>query len=580
MSADSPISDQPTLVIRHGLVHDGTGGEPVRADVAISGASITAVAAPGTLPAAPDEIDATGRIVTPGFVDTHSHLDGAVVWESRLTPNSGHGITTTVMGNCGVGFAPCRPDHRDFTIDLMEGVEDIPRDVLEAGLTWTWESYPEYLDALASNRYDMDVFSLLPHSCLRVEAMGVERAIDGSTASAAELATMSELAVAALRAGAVGIASTRLVGQQTRDGRPAPSRFADQDELQTLADAIATAGHGVLQIAPEFNRYPDAVDELTMVIAAAERADIPLTYSLKQTNGHPQGWRQLLQLAADAIERGVRVHPQVLARPTGAVLGLEASRHRFSGTPTYKTIRDLPFDDIVDEMRKPDVRAAILDESDANADRFEAMVPLLFPIVDDVDYEPELTTSVAAVAERTGRRPAELIYDHYLTQDGRGKFLWATGNYAEGNLDFAREMMAFDGAIPGLGDAGAHCSVICDASATTTTLSYWTRDRSRGERLPLPLVIKRFTADAADAFGMHDRGRIEPGRRADINVIDIERLDVSPPRTTDDLPAGGRRLVQDARGYDATVVGGEVVVRDDTDTGARPGVVQRSGQPA
>ena len=294
MSADSPISDQPTLVIRHGLVHDGTGGEPVRADVAISGASITAVAAPGTLPAAPDEIDATGRIVTPGFVDTHSHLDGAVVWESRLTPNSGHGITTTVMGNCGVGFAPCRPDHRDFTIDLMEGVEDIPRDVLEAGLTWTWESYPEYLDALASNRYDMDVFSLLPHSCLRVEAMGVERAIDGSTASAAELATMSQLAVAALRAGAVGIASTRLVGQQTRDGRPAPSRFADQDELQTLADAIATAGHGVLQIAPEFNRYPDAVDELTMVIAAAERADIPLTYSLKQTNGHPQGWRQLL----------------------------------------------------------------------------------------------------------------------------------------------------------------------------------------------------------------------------------------------------------------------------------------------
>ncbi len=580
MDGASSESDQPTLVIRHGAVLDGTGSDPVPADISISGGVITAVAPPDTLPAAPDEIDATGRLVTPGFIDTHSHLDGAVVWESRLTPNSGHGITTTVMGNCGVGFAPCRPDHRDFTVDLMEGVEDIPRIVLEAGLTWTWESYPEYLDALSSNRYDMDVFSLVPHSCLRVEAMGVERAIDGSTMTSDELATMSDLAVDALRAGAVGIASTRLVGQQTRDGRPAPSRFADRDELQTLADAIATAGHGVLQIAPEFNRYPDAVDELSMVIAAAEQAGIPVTYSLKQTNGHPQGWRELLQLTADAIGRGVRVHPQVLARPTGAILGLEASRHRFSGTPTYKSLRNLPFDDIVERMREPATRAAIIAESDANADRFEAMIPLLFPLGDEVDYEPDPSTSVSAEAERTGRLPAELIYDHYLTQDGRGKFLWATGNYAEGNLDFAREMMMFEGAIPGLGDAGAHCSVICDASATTTTLSYWTRDRDRGERLPLPLVVKRFTADAADAFGMHDRGRIEPGRRADINVIDIEHLGVAAPRTTHDLPAGGRRLVQDARGYDATIVAGEVVVRGDADTGARPGVVQRSGQGA
>jgi len=570
---DNPMND---IVIRNGTVFDGTGAPGQPLDIAVAAGLITAIENPGHIPAGREEMDANGRVVTPGFIDTHSHLDGSVVWESRLEPNSGHGITTTVMGNCGVGFAPCRPEHRDFTVALMEGVEDIPRAVLEAGLPWTWESYPEYLAVLDGLGWDMDVAGLLPHSCLRVEAMGVDRALDGSAATAADLDTMAGLARDALAAGAIGIASTRLIGQKTRDGRPAPSRFATRDEFRVLADAIADAGHGVLQIAPEFNRYPDALDELTMVLDVARETGAPVTYSLKQTTGHPQGWRELLAVTRSAIDDGVRVHPQVLARPTGAIIGLETSRNRFTSCPSYKAIRELPLAGRVTEMRKPDTRQAILEEAAANRERFEFQLPLLFPIGADIDYEPLQSTSVQHRAEQTGVSSEEIIYDHYLSDDGTGSFLWATGNYAEGNLDFAREMMLFDSSIPGLGDAGAHCSVVCDASVTTTTMAYWTRSRERGERLPLELVVHKLTGAAAAAFGLDDRGIIEVGRRADLNIIDMDRLSVDPPRMTHGLPANGARLVQDAHGYNATLVAGVATIIDDGDSGNRPGRLIRS----
>ena len=564
------------LVIRNAMLFDGTGAPGRPADIGLADGRIAAVGGIGEVRAGTREIDAAGRIVTPGFIDTHSHLDGAAVWESRLEPNSGHGISTTVIGNCGVGFAPCRPEHRDFTIALMEGVEDIPRSVLNAGLTWTWETYPDYLAVLADCRWDMDVASLLPHSCLRLEAMGIDRAIDGSPASAEALDRMHGVALEALDAGAIGIASTRLVGQKTRDGRPAPSRFATPEELKVLADAIATAGHGVLQIAPEFNRYPDAIDELTMVFDVARETGTAVTFSLKQTTGHPHGWRELLELTQAALDDGVRVYPQVLARPTGAIIGLETSRHRFTSCPTYQTIRDLPLADRVERMREPAVRRAILDEAVLNRERFTFQLPLLFGIGDEIDYEPLPSSSVEADANRTGVPVEEIIYDHYLSDGGTGTFLWATGNYAECNLDFAREMMLFDTSIPGLGDAGAHCSIICDASATTTTMAYWTRDRERGERLPLELVVHKLTGAAAAAFGLDDRGIIEVGRRADLNIIDMERLGVDVPRMTRGLPTGGARLVQDARGYDATIVAGHIAVEADTDTGIRPGRLVRS----
>jgi N-acyl-D-aspartate/D-glutamate deacylase len=563
-------------VIRNGTVVDGTGAAPRVADVGIEGERITAVEPPGRIPPAPEETDARDRVVTPGFIDPHSHLDGSVVWESRLTPASGHGITSTVIGNCGVGFAPCRAEHRDFTMDLMEGIEDIPRSVLDAGLPWTWASYPDYLGVLAGRHYDMDVAGLVPHSCVRVDAMGVVRATDGSAATASERRTMHQRASEALEAGAVGIGSTRLVGQQTRDGRPAPSRFADREELMALARAISAAGHGVLQIAPEFNRFPLAVEELGMIIGIAEETGVPVTYTLKQTTGHPDGWRELLDLTAAAVERGVRIHPQVLARPTGVIVTLESSRHRFATTPTFRGLADRPLDQVVEAMDRPEVRAAVLAEAVADRDRFERLLPQMFPIGAEIDYEPDADRSVAALARGSEAAAEELIYDHLLSGDGTGALLVASGNYAEGNLDFAREMLLFPTAVPGLGDAGAHCSVMCDASATTTLLSYWTRDRARGERLALPWVIKKMTADLADLFGLADRGRIEPGYRADVNVIDVARLGVGVPRGVHDLPAGGRRMVQDATGYDATIVAGRVVVRHDDDTGARPGAVIRA----
>ncbi len=572
------------LIIGGGLVVDGSGGEPFLGDVVVDGGRITAIdraEATGAIPpqrSAGRFVDAAGLLVTPGFIDTHSHLDAAATWEHRMVPNSGHGITTTVMGNCGVGFAPCRPEHRAFTIDLMEGVEDIPREVLELGLTWSWESYPDYLDVLAGRSYDMDLAGLVPHSCLRVEAMGLERALSGEPSDPEERATIRSLAVEALRAGAVGIGSTRLIGQRTRDGRPAPSRFADRDEYLALGSAIAEAGHGVLQIAPEFNRYPDVLDELTMLIEVARSTGITITFSLKQTRSEPDGWRRMLDLTAAARADGVDLRPQVLARPTGAILGWETNRHPFSGCPTYAVVADLPLERRYHALADAGIREQILVEATAMGTGFDAVIDSMFPLGAVPDYEPHPDESIGARARAAGSPPLALLYDHYQRDRGCGVVLLTSGNYADGNLDFAVEMLRADGAVPGLGDAGAHCSVICDASATTSTLSYWTRDRTRGERLDVPFVIRRLTADPASLFGFGDRGRLVVGARADINVIDHARLSLATPRMTYDLPGGGKRLVQDAVGYVATIVDGVVVVDHDQPTGALPGRIIRLGR--
>ncbi len=568
-----PVADAVfDLVLRGGTVVDGTGSAPFPADVAVVDGQIAAVG-PSLAPGA-RELDATGLIVTPGFVDGHSHLDGAVTWEQRLHPCSGHGITATVMGNCGVGFAPCRPEHRDVVIDLMEGVEDIDRPVLEAGLPWTWASYPEYLDVVAGRSFDLHVAGLLPHSNLRIEVMG-ERALTGEPPTAQDLAAMTTIARDALLAGAVGIGTSKVQGQRTRDGRPSPCRFATEAEYLALATALAEVGRGVLQIAPEFNRFPDVLDELAAVIRVARETAVTVTFSLKQTNGDAQGWRQLLALSDAARAEGVKIHPQVLARPTGVVAGWESTSNRFSRCPTYRQVAPLPLDERVEQLRRPEVRAAILTEAAASAATFERALRTTFPLGDEPDYEPPPERSIAAEAARRGIDPAELLYDAYLARDGRGTVLVASGNYAEGNLDFARELLLADGAICGLGDGGAHSSMICDASATTSTIAYWTRDRGRNGRIPLELAVRRLSADVADVFGLADRGRIAVGAAADLNVIDLDRLSLRPPRMTYDLPGGGRRLVQDAVGYVATFVDGVQVVGRDRWTGALPGRLLR-----
>ncbi len=568
------------LVVRGGLVDDGTGSGARPADVAVGAdGRIAEVGAVGPVDGA-RVLDAAGLLVTPGFVDIHSHFDANVTWESRLAPSSGHGITATVFGNCGVGFAPCRPADRGFVVDLMEGVEDVPADLLHQALGWTWETYPEYLATVGARRFDMHVGGLLPHSCLRVYVMG-ERAIAGEEATPADLAAMSALVTEALDAGAMGVGTTKLWNQKTRAGVRAPSGSAAEAELDVIASALARAGtgpaRGVLQVAPEFNQFPTAVAEIRQLIALAQRHGIRITFTVKQTNRFPQGWRQLLELAAEAQASGIDIRPQVLGRPTGVVVTWDSTFHRFTRAPSYAAIAGLPLADRLAELARPERRAAILAEIAA----IEAEHPyrtgpeLMFPMADVPDYEPTPDMSVAALAHSSGIDERALCYELMSERDGRGAILVCSGNYAEGHLGPAAEMLGFEHSLWGLGDAGAHCTAICDASATTHLLSYWARDRTLGPRIDQTEVIRRLTSVPADFFGLAGRGRLVPGAVADLNVIDVDRLALKAPRMVYDLPGGGRRLVQDAVGYRATVVAGQVVVADDTDTGARPGTLLR-----
>lgn len=559
------------LVIRNGTLVDGSGGEPFRGDVVVEGDTIVAVDQDASTDGgAALEIDAMGCIVTPGFIDIHSHFDGHVTWEHQLKPDSGHGITTTVMGNCGVGFAPCRPEHRSFTIELMEGVEDIPRRVLEAGLPWEWETFPEYREFLTGRRFDMNVTGLVPHSSLRVWVMG-ERAITGQSATASDVDHLSDLVEEAIECGAVGVGSTRLDGQRTLAGVAAPSRAADEAELLGIARGMERAGKGVLQIAPEFNDFPRAEEELAMAVRVSAETGRPLTFSLKQSNRHPDGWRRLLDMAAAANASGIPVYPQVLGRPTGAILSWECSIHPFVEAPTYRELDVLPPAERLERLRDPVIRTAILAETQRSGSRFDHLYGLLFPIEDEVDYEPRFEASLAAASQRSGRAPEELLYDCFSSEAGTGKVLYAAGNFADGTLEPALAMMRFEHAVLGLGDGGAHCTIVCDASAPTHLLTYWTRDRTVGERLPLPRAIRKLTAEPAALFGLTDRGSIAPGAKADLNVIRYERLALRPPRIESDLPAGGKRLVQDATGYEATVVNGVVVYDQDRFTGELAG---------
>ncbi|MBK8765563.1 MAG: amidohydrolase family protein [Burkholderiaceae bacterium] len=555
------------ILIQGGTVHDGSGSEAKPADVAIRADRIVAIGA--ELGPARQTIDARGCLVTPGFVDVHSHLDGNVTWEHQLKPASGHGITSVVIGNCGVGFAPCRPEHRGFVVALMEGVEDIPASVLDRGLPWDWESYPQYLEFIAGRRFDMNVASLVPHSCLRLWVMG-QRAIDGEAATASDIDRIGELAAECLRAGAVGVGSTRLHAQKTLAGISAPTRHAQLDEYLAIGRALAACG-GVLQIAPEFNRYPLAEQELDMICTVARQTGCRVTYTLKQTNEFPDAWRAMLERTAQARAEGLDIRPQVLGRPTGAILCWETSTHPFAKCPSYLDLAPMPLDERLVELARPAMRERLVDESRQHGGRFEKLYPRMFAIRGAVRYEPEAREALSVQAEREGRPAAQLVYDAFMADGGRGSVLMTSGNYAEFSLEPALAMMKAEGSLLGLGDAGAHSSIICDASATTSTLTYWCRDRVRGPRLAVPEAVRKLTSEPAEFFGLSGRGRLAVGYHADVNVIDHGRMALDVPRMSHDLPAGGRRLVQAAQGYVATLVNGEVVARQDAFTGALPG---------
>jgi N-acyl-D-aspartate/D-glutamate deacylase len=569
------------IIIRNGTIVDGAGGEPYVADVGISGDRIAAIGKIGET--AREEIDASGKLVTPGFVDIHTHYDGQAIWEDRLFPSSGHGVTTVLMGNCGVGFAPCRAEDRERLVKLMEGVEDIPGVVMTEGLTWEWESYPQYLDAVESRPHDINLASYLPHSALRVYVMG-ERAAVGEKATAEDLSRMAELTSEAMEAGALGFSSSRSIFHRSSSGDAVPTLDAGEEELLAISRAMQSSGDGILQIASDYKNFTDLEGEFSLIKRVAQQTDRLLTLPMAQAHNNPDGWRDLMALIEQANAEGMRVTGQVLPRGIGMLFGIELSMHPFSLVPSYQAIHDLPLAERLEKMHDPEMRARIVSESPADPSMpllsFTRKFAGMFEIADPLDYEPPLESSIAARAEHMGVTPEELAYDLMVAREGHVALFLPFANYAHGNLDVALELFRHKDVVLGLGDGGAHYGVICDASYSTFLLSHWTRDRTRGERMEVPEVIKALTSETASMVGLHDRGLIAPGYKADINIIDHAGLELHSPSIAFDLPAGGRRLTQKADGFVATIVNGEIVYRDGVATGALPGRLVRGQQQA
>ena len=559
------------LVIRGGQVADGRGGEPVAADVAVDGPTIVAVG-PVTGRGS-QEIDATGLLVTPGFVDIHTHYDGQATWDSRLTPSSWHGVTTAVMGNCGVGFAPVRPDAHDRLISLMEGVEDIPGAVLDEGIEWSWESFGEYLDAVERRPHDIDLCAQLPHGALRLYVMG-ERAARLEEATGEDAAAMRRLATEAVRAGAIGFSTSRTLNHRTATGDPTPSLRAGADELEAIASGVADAGYGVMELISDF--WPDPDAEFALMRRLVERTGCPLSVSLAQSHQRPEAWRDLLARIEQAAADGLPIRAQVAPRPIGLLLGLQASFHPFSGHPAFKEIAGQPLQAQVVALHDPTFRARLLQGEDpVGSLRRLVDYGRMYPLGEVPDYEPAPETSVQRMAESRGVDPAELTLD-LLAEDGGRRFLLVPfSNYADGDLEACREMLVHPDTVFGLGDGGAHVGIISDASFPTYALSHWARDRSHG-RVPVGWVVEQLTSATARAVGLHDRGVVAEGMRADLNVIDFDHVRCEAPVMAYDLPAGGKRLLQRSRGYRATVVGGQVTYRDGEPTGALPGRLVRA----
>jgi N-acyl-D-aspartate/D-glutamate deacylase len=572
------MARDPSLIIRNGTVVDGTGAKPFEADVAIEGGKIVAVerkiAQRGT-----EEIDAKGQMVAPGLVDIHTHYDGQVTWSGEVTPSSQLGVTTVLMGNCGVGFAPVRKNDHGLLIKLMEGVEDIPEPVLSAGLPWNWESFGDYLDALGSRHYDADIATQLPHAALRVYVMG-ERGVDREPATDADCAEMRRLSAEAMHQGALGFGTSRTINHKASDGRHIPTLTAEESELTAIAMGMKDAGSGVMQIVSDLR---DIEAEIAMLRRIMEKSGRPLSISLAQNDRAPDRWRQTLGLISQAADAGLPMKAQVCGRAIGLMLGLELSRNPFFTHPTYKKIAHLPLQQRIAEMRKPEVRAAILSEEPMNhRDVLERIANFekIFVLGDPPDYEQAPEQSLAGIARRTGKRAEEIAYDVLLEREGSGMLYVPLLNYVTGNLDTTREMLTHRDTLPGLGDGGAHVGIICDASTPTFLLTHWARDRKRGAKLPIETVISRQARETAAAVGLNDRGVIAAGYKADINVIDFDRLTLRAPEVAYDLPTGGRRLMQRADGYVATIVSGTVVRREGADTGARPGRLVRGAQRA
>ncbi len=562
------------LLIRNGTIVDGLGGEPYVGDVAVRDGVLAAVGSVNG-ETATREIDATGLLVTPGFVDLHTHYDGQAIWSERLTPSSAHGVTTVVMGNCGVGFAPCRAEDHEVLVDVMAGVEDIPGVVMTDGLPWTWETFPDFMDALDAGKRDIDVAAYLPHSPLRVYVMG-QRGADREPATAEDLATMRALAKEAIEIGALGFASSRLTIHKTESGSPIPSYDAAREEIEEIARGVVDGGGGLLQFVPDIpaGGYQPV---LQTVFDVAEDVGLPVTFTLVVGNAGDPTWPDAITMVEKANAAGGDITAQLLPRPIGLIIGLQLTANPFVLYPSYREIAHLPLAERVAEMRKPEVRARIL------ADKPGVGHPILyvaqawdwiFPLGDDPNYEPDPSSSIGARARARGVKPIEEAYDRLLDDDGRAMLLVATSNLENNSLDTVGELLHRDDVVLGLGDGGAHYGMICDASYSTYFLAHWARDRAAGQ-FTVAEAVRELTSVPARIAGLADRGRIAVGCKADLNVIDHAGLRLHKPVISYDLPAGGRRLDQTAEGYVATIVSGEIIAENGVPTDARPGKLVR-----
>ena len=573
-------ADMSDLVITGGIVVDGTGGPQRLADIAVSDGIITEVAEPGKLAGSLTEtIDATGLLVTPGFVDIHTHFDGQVTWDPLLTPTCWHGVTSVVMGNCGVGFAPVSPDRHDWLIGLMEGVEDIPGAALSEGIRWEWETFSEYLDAVDRAPKMLDVAAQIPHGAVRAYVMG-ERGARNEPATSEDIAAMAAIVRDAIAAGALGFSTSRTIAHMAIDGEPVPGTFAAEDELFGLGNALKDAGGGVFELAPAGALGEDLAAperEMDWMRRLAAICGRPVSFALTQNDHDPESWRRMLDLCAEAASEGSNVRPQVAGRPVTLLLGLKTF-HPFAYCPSWGPVGILPLDERVARMGDPEIRRRLLAEaSNPDPTMRQFFDPdKSFPLGDPPDYEPHPSTSIAQIAQRAGADVWSVFYDALMADNGHAFVMRPLLNYTDGNLDAVREMLMHPTTVWGLGDGGAHCGTTCDASTPTYMLTHWARDREAG--IPLETVIKKMTSQTAGLFGLGDRGVLAPGMRADINVIDHAGLTLHAPVMVHDLPGDARRFIQRSTGYVATILAGQVTLRNGEETGARPGALVRGAR--
>ena len=561
------------LIIKNGILVDGTGNKPVSADIAIKNGIISAI---GDISGkANQEIDASNLIVTPGFVDIHTHYDGQAIWDSQLKPSSIHGVTTVVMGNCGVGFAPCKPEDRIKLVELMEGVEDIPAPVMHEGLDWQWETFDEYINALEKNKLDIDVCALLPHAALRVYVMG-ERAIRHEAATISDMERMRKISKEAVEAGAFGFSTSRTISHKSLKGEFTPTLRAHEDELTAIAMGLSDANSGFMEIVSDWNE-PDPETEFEVLKRIAKKSERPIVFSCTQRHDRPHFWEDLMSMARQAQKEGLPIRPVVTPRPIGLLLGLNGSQNPFSGTNTYKSIADLPLRERVAEMKKDEIKKQILSEDPIKGSTFPLINRIgfsqMYRFGSPPNYNPKPKDSIESLAKADGITAAELAYEILLENEGNNFIYAPLVNYADHTFGVCQKMLEDKNAIMGLGDGGAHVGFILDAGYPTWLISYWSVKKNV---FSMEETVRRLTSDTALAAGLKDRGYLKVGLKADINIIDWENVGSSDPFMIQDLPAGGKRLMQHTHGYVATIVSGRVTHQNGKSTKERPGMLVKS----